>query len=576
MRAARRPAEPVTRLTLDIPDLRVNHIGFYGTALAIARDGSRLAFVSRAGNNVTRLLVRDRGDIQPRPLAGTEGADAPFFSPDGKWIAYAAAGKLYKVAAAGGTPVQLADNASVAVPNGVWLDDGRIIYTSLGFAAMMVPSTGGTPAVLVPVPGAGALAFPVALPRKDILMMTRCGNSCVGQVLVAINLKTQAEDTILPGAARGFYLPNGILVAVRTDGSVVGAPFDVGRLRFKRPPTLLMSGVQVELGITPEFTVADDGTMVYLPANASVGLGTLAEVDRAGRSRVLDPGWQGRFISVDLAPDGRRAAVSTQDGAGSTLWVKQLDAGPLTRLTFTTGTINYRGGWMPDGRTLSYSSDGQGPGTHLFRIRADGSGKPERLFAGDTAQVDEASWSRDGQWLGYRTGTVPGVRDVYVRRLQGDTTPIAVAASAADEYMPAISPDGRWIAYVSLESGREEVYVRPLPQVDRARWQVSPAGGTSPVWAQSGKELFYVARSDSLIAASVQGTPDFQVTGQHALFDTRRYAFTPWHQGFGVRPGDRSFVMLQQTAEAAGQEAKRLVVVLNWFTDVRAALAKPE
>jgi hypothetical protein len=142
--------------------------------------------------------------------------------------------------------------------------------------------------------------------------------------------------------------------------------------------------------------------------------------------------------------------------------------------------------------------------------------------------------------------------------------------------MPTISPDGKWIAYVSLESGQEEVYVRPVPQVDRARWQVSPAGGTSPVWAQSGKELFYVSKGDSMVAAGVRSVPEFQVTGQHTLFGTKPFAFLPWHQSFSLRPGDRSFVMLLRSPESSGPEAKRLVVVLNWITDVQARLAKKE
>ncbi len=575
LKVEREPAPPVTRVTLDIPDLRVNFTGFYGTSLAIAPDGSRLAFVTRAGENVTRLVVRDRGDIQPRLLAGTDGADAPFFSPDGQWIGYFAAGKLYKVAAAGGTPVQLAERVSLALPSGLWLDDGRIVYTGPDFAIMAVPSAGGNPSVLVPTPKSGGLGYPAAMLRKDLLLLTRCGNTCAGQVVVAINLKTQAEDTILTGAARGWYLPNGVLFGLRTDGTLVGGRFDVRQLRFTGPPTVLLSGVQLEIGITPQLAVADDGTLVYLPSNAFAGVSTPAEVDRAGKSRVLDSGWKARFISADPSPDGRRIAMSTLEGAGSSLWVKQLDAGPLTRLTFATGSTNYRGAWMADGRSLSYSSDLSGS-THLYRIRADGSDKPERLFPNDTAQIDEASWSRDGRWLGYRTGTVPGIRDVYLRRAQGDDPPIAVATSQADEYMPAMSPDGRWIAYVSLESGREEVYVRPVPDVDRARWQVSPAGGTSPVWAPSGKELFYVARGDTMVAASVTETPDFQVTGRQALFGTGAFAFTPWHQGFGLRSDGRSFIMLQRTAESAGPEARRLVVVLNWLTEVRARLAKAE
>ncbi len=573
----RPPPAPVTRLTLDLPDLRVNHNGYYGAAFAIARDGSRIAFVSRTGGGgdglggITRLMVRDRGEVQPRLLEGTEGGDGPFFSPDGEWIAYIADGKVYKIAAAGGgPPVQVAEGANAVLAGGAWLEDGRIVFSNPGFALVAVPASGGAVTTIVPPPDNGGMIFPAELPRKDVLLVTRCGNNCAQQVLMAVNLKTQALDTILRGASRGFYLSNGALIAVLQDGSVVGAPFDVGALRFKRPPVALLSGVQSELTIIPEFTVGDDGTMVYLPANLTAGRATPAEVDRSGRSRVLDPAWLGRFNSMTLSPDGRRVAVGIADGIGGMLWVKQLDDGPLTRLTFA-GTINYRGAWMADGRSLSFSSDMHGPATHLYRIRADGSDQPERLFPSDTSQIDEADWSRDGAWVAYRTGTVAGIRDLYARPLRGDTARITVSAGPADEYMPALSPDGRWIAYVSLESGREEVYVRPFPEVGQARWQVSPAGGTSPVWAHSSRELFYLAPGDSLMAVSVAGTSDFQVTGRRALFSTRPFVYQPWHQAFGVRPGDRTFIMLQRTSEA-GPDTRRLTVVLNWFTEIEAKM----
>ncbi|HMV33159.1 MAG TPA: protein kinase, partial [Gemmatimonadales bacterium] len=572
-----RPAEgPVTRLTLDLPNLRVNHTGYYGVAFALSRDGSRLAFVSRTGGNgdglggITRIMVRDRDVLEPRALEGTDGGDGPFFSPDGQWIGYFADGKLFKVPAnGGGPPAQLAEGAIPILAGGAWLDDGRIVFSTPGFALQAVTSSGGAATTLVPAPEVGGMIFPTPLPRKDVLLVTRCGNNCAQQILMAVHLETQQLDTILPGASRGFYLPNGYLVAVMQDGNVVGAPFDVQALRFRRPPATLLSGVQTELTIIPEFAVADDGTMVYLPANAAAGRATPAEVDRTGKSRVLDPAWLGRFNSITLSPDGRRLAVGISEGMGSMLWVKELDAGPLTRLTFA-GNINYRGAWMADGRSLSFSSDMQGPATHLYRVRADGSDKPERLFPGDTAQIDEVDWSRDGQWVAYRTGTIAGVRDVYARRLSGDTARITIAARPADEYMPALSPDGKWVAYVSFESGREEVYVRPFPDVARARWQVSTAGGTSPVWAHSSRELFFLAPGDSLMAAEVTGTPEFRVLGYQMLFSTRPFVFQPWHQAFGVRPGDRSFVMLRRSTDL-GPDARRLTVVLNWFREFSAA-----
>jgi serine/threonine-protein kinase len=575
LRLARPHAQPVARFTLDIPDLRVNFTGFYGTSLAISRDGSRMAFVTRAGTNVTRLAVRDRADLEPRTLPGTEGGDGPFFSPDGQWIGYFAGAKMYKVPVSGGAPVLLADRAQLALPSGLWLPDGRIVYTGADYNISTVDQDGGNLTVLLPAPPTGGLAYPAALLDNRVLVLTRCGNTCAGPAIVAIDIKTQKEDTILAGATHATLLPDGILIAVRTDGTVVGAPFDLRHHRLTRRPASLLSGVQVEIGVIAELALADDGTLVYLPTNSFAGVSTVVDVDRSGRSRVLDPGWRGVFISADPSPDGRSIAVATPEGSGATLWVKQLDAGPLTRLTFTTGAVNYRAAWLPDGRSLSYSSDME-HGTHLYRLRADGSDKPVRLFPNDTAQIDEASWSRDGRWLGYRTGTVPGIRDVYLRRLQGDSTPIPVATGQADEYMPAMSPDGRWIAYVSIESGQEEVYVRPVPDPGRARWQVSPAGGSNPVWGPTGRELFYVARGDTMTVAEVGGTTDFQVTGRQALFGTAPFLFTPWHQGFGVRPDGRSFIMLRRTDQSAGPESRRLAVVLNWVTEVRARLTGAE
>src|SRR6476646_4283418 len=256
LRLARRPSAPVARFSLDIPDLRVNFTGFYGISLAIARDGSRMAFVTRVGENVTRL----------RP--GTEGADAPFFSPDGRWLGFFAGGKLYKVAVAGGTPVLVADKAQFALPSALWLADGRIVYSGADFKMMAVDADGGNPVTLVPAPKSGGLRYPAALLDDRVLILTRCGNTCAGPVLVAFDVRTQAEDTILAGVTEGALLPDGTLVAVRGDGTVLAAPFDARRHRLTRSPTPVLTGVQVEIGVIPEFAVADDGTLVYLPSNA--------------------------------------------------------------------------------------------------------------------------------------------------------------------------------------------------------------------------------------------------------------------------------------------------------------------
>ncbi|HUF36099.1 MAG TPA: protein kinase [Gemmatimonadales bacterium] len=571
IRGSGRGSPPVTRLSLDLPDLRVGTAAYSGASFALAPDGSRLVYVAQSTAAPTRLMLRERGDLLPRPLDGTEGADGPFFSPDGRWVGYTARGKLYKIAVAGGAPVFLADSAAADLASGAWLSGDRIVYTTNSWLRS-VSARGGPTELLEPARSiTAALVFPMALPRDDAILVTECTSNCVEMTLMALHLDSYARDTILTNVARAWYLPSGHVVGIQQDGVLVGGRFDVRALRFLAPPVPLVTGIQLELGIVPQVSLAGDGTLVYLPASQT-GFGgggaTVARVDRNGKSTALDPDWKESFGSLALSPDGRRLAVSITTGPLAQLWVKQLDAGPLTRLTFD-GTLNYRATWRPGGRTLSYTSNRDRALSYLYEVRADGSSRPERLLPGDTMQVDEAVWSRDGRWLVYRTGVSASFRDIYALPLSGDTARITVAAGPYDEYMPALSPDGRWIAYVSHESGREEVYVRPFPGTDAARWQVSTAGGAGPAWSHSGRELFYVSRSDSLLSVAVSGDENFRAGPARALFSTVPFVLLPFHRSYEVSPDDRSFIMLER-AGASGAEADRLTVVLHWLDEVRA------
>jgi len=570
LRAARQAPAPLTRLTLDLPDLRVNHFNFTGAGFALAPDGSRIAYIAQPVAAPSQLMVRERGDLTPRLIPGTEGADGPFFSPDGRWIGYSAGGKLYKVPVGGGPPVVLTDAATEALSSGTWGSDGHILFMTPVYDLASVPAGGGPIKVLASASPKGGMGFPTELPGGEAVLLTECTSNCASMAIIAINLKTQARDTLVPNGTRAWYLRSGYLLVLMQDGTLVGGKFDPRRLRFTGPTAQLLTGVQLELGVIPELTVAEDGTLIYLAANqAGIG-GGMARIDRRGNATILDPEWTARFSSLALSPDGRRLAVSLSSGPSNALWMKQLDAGPLTRLSFD-GTLNYRPAWRADGRSLSFTSDRDGA-SHLYQTRADGSSKPERLLPDDTTQVDEAVWSRDGRWLVYRTGVAAGFRDIYARQLSGDTSRITVAAGAFDEYSPALSPDSRWIAYVSLESGREEVYVRPFPVTDRARWQVSTGGGNAPAWAHSGRELFYVDRADSLVAVNVSTAPDFQAGARRALFSTREFILLPFHASYNVAADDQHFIMSKRT-EASAAEANRLTVVLNWFPELEARIA---
>jgi Tol biopolymer transport system component len=224
---------------------------------------------------------------------------------------------------------------------------------------------------------------------------------------------------------------------------------------------------------------------------------------------------------------------------------------------------------MPDGRSITFTSDAGGTGSYLLRMRADGSDKAERMLTADSSQIDEAEWSRDGHWLIYRAGTVGGLRDIYARRVDGDTARVTVSAGPSDEYMPAISPDSRWIAYVSIESGEEEVYVRPFPETTRARWQISSGGGSAPAWSHSGRELFYVSRTDSMISVAIPPGAEFEPGAHRTLFGAQDYAIQPFHRAYDVTPDDQAFIMFKRSL-VPPSEANRLTVVVNWIGEIEA------
>ena len=417
--------------------------------------------------------------------------------------------------------------------------------------------------------------FPVALPGSDRVLVTECTNNCAQMTLTAHDLRTHERHVLLPSTTRAWYLPSGILVAVRQDGTVVAARFDPGSLRIQGSVVPVLSRVQLELGIIPEFSVSDDGTLLYLAADSGSTDVTVVRIDRAGHGGVVDASWRANITSLGLSPDGKRLAVSIQTGGRSDLWVKQLDAGSLTKLTFE-GTLNYRAAWRPDGRAFAFTSDRDSGFSYVYSLRADGSGKPERLLGNEGHQIDETEWSRDGRWLVYRVGVSDGERDIYARGMGTDTTRVTVSAGPFDEYMPTLSPDGHWVAYVSVESGHEEVYVRPFPQTDRARWQVSTAGGAQPVWANSGSELLYVSAFDSMMSVPVTARPDFHAGAPRALFSAQPFLIPPYHTNYAITPDDRHFIMLQHAATNRAQ-LPDLTVVVNWLAEVQAKMrgAKP-
>jgi Tol biopolymer transport system component len=271
-----------------------------------------------------------------------------------------------------------------------------------------------------------------------------------------------------------------------------------------------------------------------------------------------------------LSPDGRRVAVGVGASVGGlNIWVKQLDKGPFTRLTF--GGQDRRPVWSPDGRVVAFVRDTLSTAIVVVRP-ADGSG-PDRRLARIDRQIQEVAWSRDGRWLLLRTdnGTA-GAGDIVGVRTSGDSTPVPLVSSPFTELHPALAPDGRWLAYTSNESGSNEVYVRPFPNTSGGQSQVSNGGGSEPRWSSDGRELFFLSAGGRLVAAEIATGPSFAVRELRSLFDVSGFSVEPFHQGYDVSSDGRSFIFAAPRQSATGLRTPQVVQVDNWFADVRLRL----
>jgi serine/threonine-protein kinase len=418
---------------------------------------------------------------------------------------------------------------------------------------------GGGIGHLEPLPGARGVLFQL------------CGSSCVTLSIHVLDLRTGKEKRLLDDVAQAWYLPNGHLLYVRRDGVALVAPFDLGHFAITGPATPVLEGVQVSVdGGFALLAWSASGSLMYVQGAGGSTENVMVRVNRAGGITPIDTGWHGEFNSLALSPEGGRLAVGVGQGGSLNIWVKQLDRGPSTRLTF--GGQDRRPFWSPDGRTVAFIRD-SGGSSAVYTRPADGGGE-ERLLVRLDRLVQEGQWSRDGRWILLRTDTgQPGTGDIVAVHPGEAGTSLPVAASPFIELNPALSPDGRWVAYTSNESGTNEVYVRPFPNAQGGRWQVSNGGGTEPLWSRDGRELFYLDAATHLTAVAVRATPSFTATGRTSLFDASGFVTAGFHQSYDVSPDGRSF-LFTSPLRAATQAPLNIVWVDRWFNDVAARLAR--
>jgi len=510
-------------------------------------------------------------------MPGTERGGSPAFSPDGEWVAFIADDQLKKSRLDGGAAMKIADGTGPFTTGIAWLDDHTVIYQGRGGDELRrVDASGGGDTTAwshTDFRGYGLLN-PTPLPDGRGVFFLACTSGCATTSLVVADFRTGRYNRLLDGVVKAWYLPSSHILYVRRDGAAMAAPFDLDRLAIAGPAVDVLDGLEVQtlaLGL-PLLAWSPSGTLAFFRGTGGSAALEMVRVTRDGTATPVDSAWSGAINSFAPSPDGRRLAVGiTQAGGGLGVWIKRLDNSLFSKLTF--GERDRRPTWSPDGRTVAFVRDSTNGGT-VYGRPADGSGE-ERLLVRLDRPIQEVTWSGDGGWLVARTDNgVAGAGDLVGVRMGVDTTPVPLAATKYTEMHPAVSPDGRWLAYTSDESGANEVYVRPFPATAGGRWQVSNGGGTSPVWGPGGRELFFLGGAGRMMAAELNTAAGFDAVRVAPLFDVSGYVVDPFHQSFAVAPDGRSFFLARPRATAAQARAPRAVLVQHWFTDLEARLRR--
>ena len=543
-----------------------------GESIAFSRDGRLMAWVGGAGPG-RRIFIRPIDAVEASPVPGTEGATNPFFAPDGQWIGFFTIGALKKIPIAGGSATMLAP-AGETSRGGAWGDDNTIVFSqSVDTPLRRVPAAGGTPTDVTKLSAlqANSHRFPAWVPGRQALLYTlRVEASASGSrdlAIAAIDLATGAESVVIPGATHPAFLSTGELLFLR-NGTLFLVPFDASRLSTSGTEQPVVAGVHVTSAHAGLFAVG--GTrLVYVAGGFSDADDRYMVVwrDLSGDERVLLPG-PGSYRDLRLSPDGRRLAYADfpegSRGAATDLWVADLQRDVKVRLA-GSATGEWRPVWTNDGRHIIYADTGGG----IRRIRADGSGAPEKLTTTTASQLP-VSISSDGKYLAYHeerdfTG------DIWILPLDPVGTPRKFFEGPAAETLPVFSPDGHWIAYVSNESGAPQLYVRPFPNAD-AKWQVSSTGTLDEhAWSPDGTKLYFRSGDGSKLMVAPVSTrhQQFEVGRATPLFDlSEDYSEVAFWGGFTLAPDGRGFAMVKRVPRAP-RDQPRLVLLADWLEAAR-------
>jgi serine/threonine-protein kinase len=546
------PLRPLMRLELDLGiDASLDPAARGADCFILSPDGTRLVYVSHS-----KLFTRRLDEVKATELPGTEGADVPFFSPDGQWVGFFAGARLNKISIQKSHVILLGDGS--LHNGGSWGEDGNII-AGFNFRLARIPSGGGSPTFVTELaPGEIVHRWPQILPggKAVIFSAYRSLTGLDGATIEVVSLKDKegGRKTLVRGGTWGRYLPSGHLVYLN-QGTVFAVPFDLGRLEVQGTPTPVLENVAYSAarGSAP-IDFSRTGTLVSQSGKAGSGLVTVQWLDESGNTRPLIP-VPGTYLSPTLSPDESRLALTSEGD----IWVYELGRGEMTRVTFGGG---YTGPvWTTDSRYLVFRS-----ARGMLWVRADGTAPPRVLGQG-------LPWSfmRDGKRLAFNLFSPANVDDIWTMPVESSSSglragkPELFLQSPFHERGPTFSPDGRWIAYMSNESGKYEVYVQAFP--DRhGKQQISKDRGLYPAWSHNGRELFFLSKG-VLMAASYQARGDsFVVEKPRVWFGKPIPNFGPT-MSYDPAPDGRIVALMP--ADAPEEPRDRVIFLLNFFDELR-------
>jgi serine/threonine-protein kinase len=537
-----------------------------GSQIALSTDGGLLVFTARAVEGSNHLYLRRFDQLESRRIPGTDGAIDPFFSPDGHWVGFFAGRKLMRVGLSGDPPQTICDLDTPAAGFGAsWSSDGTILFAKARAGLWRVPSTGGTPTAVTHLNENEANhLWPEVLPGGKAVLFGVKGDSGSSQIY-AQSLETGERRVIAPGVGPRYLTSKHIVYGV--GDSLFALPFDATHLQVTGPPVRVVDNVFSKGGVDGvlQAAVSQAGSLVFIPAIPP--LQTLVWVDRTGNERPLNLPTRSYF-QPRLAPDEQRLAVLIAGESSSMdVWLWDFSHETLSRLT-DDGGHNYLL-WTPDGRRVSFLSR-SGPigsgsrGVIAWKHVDDSNAAEETLLSGENAGPP-LSWTPDGRTLAFVNIQPVTRQDIWMLTLDGKAEPRPFLQTRFLEGGPVFSPDGRWLAYVSDDSGRSEVYVRPFPGPGE-KIPVSTDGGYEIAWPRRGHELFY--RSGNLMmAVDVTTGATFTSGKPHRLFEGRFVRSSAVWPNYDVTADGQRFIMTKNAAEFSSPT--QMTVVLNWREELK-------